>query len=361
MIWTNQLLDDCLGGHRLSYEEGLHLLKATGRDIFTICCAADELREEKVGDVVTYVRNQNIHITNICKNLCGFCAFGRRKSDPDAFFDDPDRIRQKVKLALSRDITEICLLSGVHPDYTMESYAEIIQTVHDEAPGIDIHTASPDEVAYIAGKSGISTREALGRLKDAGLGTLQGTAAEILVDSVRKVICPAKVDTATWVKIIKEAHSIGMRSTSTIMYGSSETPADRITHLDILRSIQDETGGFTELVPLSYLHQNTKLYEKGLAPAGATGREDLLMIAVSRLFLDNFDHIQVPWGKFGIKLTQIALASGGDDLGGTMFSDDVSVEAGGAEAGYLDPKTMERISTDIGRRLLQRTTKYNII
>ncbi|KUL02223.1 MAG: FO synthase subunit 2 [Methanomicrobiales archaeon 53_19] len=361
MIWTNQLLDDCLGGHRLSYEEGLHLLKATGRDIFTICCAADELREEKVGDVVTYVRNQNIHITNICKNLCGFCAFGRRKSDPDAFFDDPDRIRQKVKLALSRDITEICLLSGVHPDYTMESYAEIIQTVHDEAPGIDIHTASPDEVAYIAGKSGISTREALGRLKDAGLGTLQGTAAEILVDDVRKVICPAKVDTATWVKIIKEAHGIGMRSTSTIMYGSSETPADRITHLDILRSIQDETGGFTELVPLSYLHQNTKLYEKGLAPAGATGREDLLMIAVSRLYLDNFDHIQVPWGKFGIKLTQIALASGGDDLGGTMFSDDVSVEAGGSEAGYLDPKTMERISTDIGRRLLQRTTKYKII
>ncbi|MDO8841632.1 5-amino-6-(D-ribitylamino)uracil--L-tyrosine 4-hydroxyphenyl transferase CofH [Methanocalculus sp.] len=358
MIRTRQLLNDCLGGHRLTPEEGLHLIKATGREIFPICNAADELREERVGDTVTYVRNQNIHITNICKNLCGFCAFGRRKGDPDAFFDDPDRIRQKVKVALTRDITEICLLSGVHPDYTMDSYEEIIRVVHEEAPGIDIHTASPDEVAYIAGRSGVTTLDALERLRAAGLGTLQGTAAEILVDSVRKVICPAKVDTATWVRIIKEAHGIGMRSTSTIMYGSAETPADRITHLDILRSIQDETGGFTELVPLSYLHQNTKLYDKGLAPAGATGREDLLMIAVSRLFLDNFDHIQIPWGKFGIKLTQIALLSGGDDLGGTMFSDDVSVEAGGAEAGYLDPKVMDRISSDIGRRLIQRTTKY---
>jgi FO synthase subunit 2 len=358
MIRTRQLLNDCLAGHRLTPEEGLHLIQTTGRDIFSVCMAADELREERAGNIVTYVRNQNIHITNICKNLCGFCAFGRRRGDPDAFFDDPERIREKVKVALGRNITEICLLSGVHPDYTMESYEAIIRAVREEAPGIDIHTASPDEVAYIAERSGISTPDALERLRAAGLGTLQGTAAEILVDSVRKVICPAKVDTATWIRIIKEAHRMGMKSTATIMYGSAETPADRITHLDILRTIQDETGAFTELVPLSYLHQNTKLYEKGLAPAGATGREDLLMIAVSRLFLDNFDHIQVPWGKFGIKLTQIALLSGGDDLGGTMFSDDVSVEAGGAEAGYLDPKMMERISNDIGRSLVQRTTKY---
>ena len=361
MIQTTQLLDDCLGGHRLTPEEGLHLLNVTGREILEVSAAADELRQRKVGDQVTYVRNQNIHITNICKNLCGFCAFGKRKGDPDAFFDDPERIRQKVQLALSRDITEICLLSGVHPDYTIDSYEDIIRTVHETAPGIDIHTASPDEVDYIARKSGVSTKDVLERLRDAGLGTLQGTAAEILVDDVRKVICPAKVDTATWVRIIKEAHGMGIMSTSTIMYGSSETPRDRIIHLDILRSIQDETAGFTELVPLSYLHQNTSLYEKGLAPAGATGREDLLMIAVSRLFLDNVDHIQVPWGKFGIKLTQIALLAGGDDFGGTMFSDDVSVEAGGSEAGYLDPRVMDRISTDIGRRLVQRTTKYRRI
>ncbi len=359
MIHTRHLLNDCLGGHRLTPSEGLHLLRATGREIYQICHAADELREEKVGDIVTYVRNQNIHITNICKNLCGFCAFGRHKDDPDAFFDDAERIRQKVNIGRSRNITEICLLSGVHPDYTIETYSEIIRTVRDEAPGIDIHTASPDEIAYIAEKSGISTLEALMRLREAGLGTLQGTAAEILVDSVREVICPAKIDTANWIRIIKEAHRAGVSSTATIMYGSLETPADRITHLNILRSIQDETGGFTELVPLSYLYQNTSLYRNGFAPAGATGREDLLMIATARLFLDNFDHIQVPWGKFGIKLTQIALLSGGDDLGGTMFSDDVSVEAGGSEAGYLDPALMERISSDIGRRLVQRTTQYD--
>ncbi|MCP1661615.1 MAG: 7,8-didemethyl-8-hydroxy-5-deazariboflavin synthase subunit CofH [Methanocalculus sp. MSAO_Arc1] len=358
MIETKQLLDDCLGGHRLTPEEALHLLKTTGREIYPICHAADLLREEKVGNVVTYVRNQNIHITNVCKNLCGFCAFGKRKDDPDAFFDDPERIREKVRIACSRNITEICLLSGVHPDYTLDTYADIIRTVRDEAPMIDIHTASPDEVAFIAEKSGVPTTEALETLREAGLGTLQGTAAEILVDDVRKVICPAKVDTATWVRIIREAHQAGIRSTSTIMYGSAESPADRITHLQILREIQDETGGFTELVPLSYLHDNTELYRRGRAPAGATGREDLLMIAVSRLFLDNFDHIQVPWGKFGIKLTQIALLSGGDDLGGTMFSDDVSVEAGGSEAGYLDPVLMKHISEDIGRTLIQRTTKY---
>jgi 5-amino-6-(D-ribitylamino)uracil---L-tyrosine 4-hydroxyphenyl transferase len=352
------LLADVLAGHRLTEDEAVRLLKTRDRSIWAIATAADEVRERKVGNVVTFVRNQNIHVTNICKNLCGFCGFGRRATDPDAFCDGRDAIQEKARLAADRDVTEICLLSGVHPDYTLDSYIDLISCVREVAPGVDIHTASPDEIAWAAKRSGVSTKEAIDRLRDAGLGTLQGTAAEILVDDVRRVICPAKCDTATWIQIIKEAHRMGIRSTATIMYGSCERPEDRARHLGILREIQDETGGFTELVPLSYLYANTALYRQGLAPAGATGREDLLLFAVARLFLDNFDHIQISWGKVGVKTAQLGLLAGGDDLGGTMFCDDVSVDAGGEGADYLDPGEMRRIAEDIGRRFVQRTTTY---
>ncbi|HOB17300.1 MAG TPA: 5-amino-6-(D-ribitylamino)uracil--L-tyrosine 4-hydroxyphenyl transferase CofH [Candidatus Methanoculleus thermohydrogenotrophicum] len=357
----HDLLDDTLAGHRLTEEEATRLFKTRGRDIWDVVAAADELRRRKVGDTVTYVRNQNIHITNICKNLCRFCGFGRRADDPGAFCDDLATVREKVQQARGRNVTEICLLSGVHPDYTLDSYIDLISCVREVAPEVDIHTASPDEIAWAAERSGVSSMEALEQLREVGLGTLQGTAAEILVDSVRAVICPNKCDTATWVRIIKEAHSLGIRSTATIMYGHCESEADRAQHLGILREIQDETGGFTELVPLSYLHENTVLYQRGLAPAGATGREDLLLFAVARLFLDNFDHIQISWGKVGTKMAQLGLMAGGDDLGGTMFCDDVSLDAGGEDADYLDPGEMQRIAEDLGRTLRQRTTTYDLI
>lgn len=357
----HDLLDDTLAGHRLTEEEAVRLLKTRGRDVWDIAAAADEIREHRVGDVVTYVRNQNIHVTNICKNLCGFCGFGRRADDPGAFCDDIATVREKARAAVGRNVTEICILSGVHPDYTLDSYIDLISCVRDAAPGVDIHTASPDEIVWAAGQSGISTALAIEQLRDAGLGTLQGTAAEILVDSVRKVICPRKCDTATWIRVIREAHNLGIRSTATIMYGSYESAEDRVRHFGILREIQDDTGGFTELVPLSYLHENTALYRAGLAPAGATGREDILLIAVARLFLDNFDHIQVSWGKVGTKVAGMALLSGADDLGGTMFCDDVSVDAGGEGADYLDPSEMQRIAEDLGRVLRQRTTTYGMV
>ncbi len=357
----HDLLDDTLAGHRLTEEEAVRLLKTRGRDVWDITAAADEIREDRVGDTVTYVRNQNIHVTNICKNLCGFCGFGRRADDPGAFCDDLDAVREKARAAVERNVTEICLLSGVHPDYTLDSYIDLISCVQEAAPGVDIHTASPDEIVWAAGQSGASTTAALERLRDAGLGTLQGTAAEILVDSVRRVICPRKCDTATWVRVIREAHDLGIRSTATIMYGSCESVEDRARHFSVLRDIQDDTGGFTELVPLSYLHENTALYRAGLAPAGATGREDILLIAVARLFLDNFDHIQVSWGKVGTKMAGMALLSGADDLGGTMFCDDVSIDAGGEGADYLDPGEMQRIAEDIGRVLRQRTTVYGMV
>ncbi len=355
------LISDLEAGHRLTEDEALALLSERGRGAFEIMAAADRVREQKAGDIVTYVRNQNIHVTNICKNLCGFCGFGRNAADPSAYCDDKETVESKARLALFRKVTEICLLSGIHPDFSAESYVELLSWVKDAAPGIHLHAFSPEEVAHAAERSGTSTRDVLERLVAAGLGSLQGTAAEILVDDVREVICPNKIDTQTWVRIIREAHGLGIPTTATIMYGSCEQVKDRVRHLGIVREIQDETNGFTEFVPLSYLHAGTSLYHSSIAGPGATGREDLLLIAVSRLFLDNFRNIQVSWGKLGLKLAQIGLVSGANDLAGTMFSDAISTDAGARDADYLDPTVMERVAADLGRPLRQRTTDYRIV
>jgi 5-amino-6-(D-ribitylamino)uracil---L-tyrosine 4-hydroxyphenyl transferase len=355
------LLSDVIGGHRLTEVEATRLLELRGRNVFEIVSAADEVRERKAGNIVTYVKNQNLHVTNICKNLCGFCSFGRSADDDGAYCNDKLAIQAKVRLALKRGVTEICPLSGVHPEFTIDTYCDLISWVHEVGPHIHLHAFSPDEVSHAASRSNFSSVEVLERLKAAGLGSLQGTAAEILVDSVRKVICPRKLGTAEWVRIIKEAHALGIFSTATIMYGSCETAKDQSEHLGILRTIQDETNGFTEFVPLTYIHTNTSLYKEGIARAGATGREDLLMTAVSRLFLDNFNNIQVPWGKLGLKMSQMSLLGGGNDLAGTMFSDDVSVNAGAIDADYLDPVVMEHMVSDLGRILQERTTLYKLI
>jgi len=361
MTEIRALLSDVMEGHRLNEQEAEQLLKATGRDVWRITSAADEMRERRVGDTVTYVRNQNLHVTNICKNLCGFCGFGRKATDEGAYCHDKAAIQEQARLAKERGVTEICFLSGVHPGFTLDTYCEMMDWVHEAFPGVHIHAFSPDEVAHAAKKGKMLTTDVLTRLKQEGLGTIQGTAAEILVDSVRNVICPRKVPTAEWIRIIKEAHRAGMRSTATIMYGSYETPRDQAEHLRLLREVQDETHGFTELVTLPFVHTNTPLWQQGLARAGPTGREDLLMIAVSRLFLDNFANVQVAWGKVGLKMTQLALLSGANDLAGTMFTDDVTGDAGGAASDYLDPKDMERIVSDLGRTLRQRTTLYELV
>jgi FO synthase subunit 2 len=355
------LLSDVLGGHRLTTGEAVTLLKTQGRDVMRIASAADEMRDRRAGNIVTYVRNQNLHVTNICKNLCGFCGFGRKATDDGAYCHDREGIQVQARLAYKRNVTEICLLSGVHPAFTLDTFTDLIHWIHEAAPGVHIHAFSPDEVAHAAKINKMPTTEVLSRLRDEGLGTIQGTAAEILVDSVREIICPRKVSTAEWVRIVREAHLAGLRSTATIMYGSYEAPADQAEHLGLLREIQDETHGFTELVTLPFVHTNTPLFRQGIARAGPTGREDILMIAVSRLFLDNFDNIQVAWGKVGLKMTQLALLSGANDLAGTMFTDDVTGSAGASGSDYLDPADMERIVADLGRVLKQRTTLYTLV
>ncbi len=361
MTTVPALLSDVLAGSRLTPADAEFLLSTKGRDVWRITAAADEMREHRAGNVVTYVRNQNLHVTNICKNLCGFCGFGRHATDEGAFCHTKEGIQVQARLAYERKVTEICLLSGVHPGFTLDTYIDILHWIHEVAPGVHIHAFSPDEVDHAARTARVPTTDVILRLKEEGLGTIQGTAAEILVDSVRQVICPRKVSTADWVRIIREAHKAGLRSTATIMYGSYETSRDQAEHLGILRNIQDETHGFTELVTLPYVHINTPLFQQGIARPGPTGREDLLMIAVSRLFLDNFTNIQLAWGKIGLKMTQLALLCGGNDLAGTMFTDEVSGDAGAAGSDYLDPEDMERIVSDIGRKLRQRTTLYQLV
>ncbi|MDO5846001.1 MAG: 5-amino-6-(D-ribitylamino)uracil--L-tyrosine 4-hydroxyphenyl transferase CofH [Methanocorpusculum sp.] len=359
---TATIVSDVLGGARMSEAEAAFLFGLKDRSIWRVAEAADEMRERKAGKVVTYVRNMNIHLTNICKNCCGLCAFGRKPTDPDAFCFSDEEFRERSRDALLKNVTEVCYLAGIHPGFTLERYERIVRMFHEEIPGVHVHGCSPDEILFAAGRSGVSTKEALVRLKAAGLGSVQGTAAEILVDSVRDVICSKKLSSAEWVRVMREAAEVGFRATSTIMYGSVESAADRARHLGILRELQDETRVFTELVPLSFLHKNTPLERAGVVSHGASGRDDVLMTAVSRLFLDNVDNIQVPWSKIGQKRTQVCLCAGGNDVGGTMFADSLSRTAGaGEEADYFSPEDMAFVCEDIGRVLRQRDTLYRLV
>jgi len=336
------ILKRAVDGHRLTEEEARILFSVKERKVWDVAIAADQVRQQKAGDIVTYVKNQNINVTNMCVNACGFCGYSKKPGDEGTYYYTKEEVQEKVKLAKGRDVTEICTVSGLHPDFDAESYADIYHWIHEIFPEVHIHASNPMEVAYAAKKSGITTQE-------------------VLVDEVRSTICPQKIRTDEWARIIKEAHRMGIPSTATIMYGHCESDEDKVRHLGILRSIQDETRGFTEFVPLSFIHMNTPIYKKGIARAGATGREDLLMVAVARLFLDNFRNIQVSWVKEGVKMAQVSLIAGANDLGGTMFEESISKGAGAVNTDYLDPAEMRRIAEDAGRTLRQRTTLYALI
>jgi FO synthase subunit 2 len=355
------LLDDVKNGHRLSNDEAAELFRTQNRNIWEIATAADETREQRVGNDVTYVRNQNINVTNLCVNACGFCGFSKKTGDEGIYFHDRSEIQKKAALAKKREVTEICTVSGLHPDFNAQSYCDVYRWICEAAPGVHLHAGNPMEVAYAARKSRLSTEEVLILMKEAGLNSMCGTAAEILVNTIRKKICPQKVTTEEWERIIREAHNLDIPTTATIMYGHCESVEDQVQHLSILRQIQDETHGFTEFVPLSFIHMNTPIFRQKLARAGATGREDLLMVAIARLYLDNFRNIQVSWVKEGIKMAQLSLVAGANDLGGTMFEESISKGAGATNTDYLDPDEMQRVAGDIGRTLRRRTTLYELV
>jgi FO synthase len=339
------------------------LFCARGADVERVCAAADRLRAEVSGDAIGYVVNRNINYTNICTFACGFCAFSKGKTDEDLrgtpYDLDHGEIARRVKEAVARGASEVCLQGGIHPSYTGQTYIDILRTVKRAEPGVHVHAFSPLEISHGATTLGLSIRTFLGMLKAEGLGSLPGTAAEILHDDVRDIICPDKLNTAEWLDVIRTAHEVGLRTTATIMFGHVERVEHWSAHLIAIRDLQARTGGFTEFVPLPFVHMEAPIARRGKTRRGPTFREARLMYAIARLVLHPLiGNIQVSWTKLGPHGAAIGLKGGANDLGGTLMNESISRAAGSAHGQEFSPAQMEAMIEAIGRRATPRTTLY---
>jgi FO synthase len=357
------ILARAAAGESLSEAEIARLFQARGPEFFEICAAADALRRKVNGDTVTYVVNRNINYTNICYFKCQFCAFSKGKLSENlrgAPYDlGIDEVVRRAEEAWARGGTEVCMQGGIHPEYTGETYLKLASAVKAAIPGMHVHAFSPLEVWQGAQTLGVSLREFLVRLKDAGLGTLPGTAAEVLDDDVRKTLCPDKLNTAQWLEVMETAHEVGFQTTSTIMYGHIDGAQNWARHLVRLRDLQMKTGGFTEFVPLPFVHMEAPIYLKGNARKGPTFREAVLMHAVARLALHPYiTNIQVSWVKMGEEGVRACLQAGCNDLGGTLMNESITRAAGTEHGQELPPAKMEEIIRSIGRVPQQRSTTY---
>lgn len=358
---VNEILKKAMD-YEISSREAEILMKTQGREFQALILAADFLREKIVGDKITFIQNWNINFTNICSSSCGFCAFKKNKNDEDAYFLEIDEIVRRAKNAYDDGAVEVCIQGGLHKDIDAYFYEDILLRVKEKVPDIHIHAFSPMEVFYGASKAEITVKENLRMLKKAGLGSMPGTAAEILNDDVRKIICPEKLSTLEWIDVVETAHNVGVPTTCTMMYGHVENLSHRVEHLEILRDIQKKTGGFTEFVPLSFMHKNAPIFKQGISSAGTTGAEDLKVYAVSRLmFRDLIKNIQVSWVKLGFKFAQICLMAGTNDLGGTLGDENISRSAGSAHGVYTPPGELKKVIKDIGRVPALRNTLYGEI
>jgi FO synthase len=347
----------------LSPEEIADLLAARGGAADEVVRAADEIRRKVKGEDVTYVVNRNINYTNICTFSCGFCAFSKSSSrlgGRDRPYDLPlAEIKSRIAEAWSRGATEVCLQGGIHPRYDGATYLAILRAVKDAQPGIHVHAFSPLEIAHGAETLGMPAERFLRMLKDAGLGSLPGTAAEILDDEIRQIICPDKLATRAWLDVVGAAHAIGLPTTATIMFGHVERPIHSARHLSLIREQQLRTGGFTELVPLPFVHMAAPLYVKGLARRGPTWREAVLMHAVARIALQGaIGSIQASWVKLGLRGAAACLEAGANDLGGVLMNESISRAAGASHGQELDLGALGRVADALGRPLRQRTTLY---
>ncbi len=350
-------------GHELDEDDVTELFGARGRDLAAVLDAADRLRREVCGDAVTYVVTRNVNYTNVCYFRCGFCAFSKGKLAANLrgrpYLVPLDEIVRRAREAWNRGAVELCLQGGIHPAFTGETYADICRAVKEELPDLHLHAFSALEIWQGAATLGLSLADYLARLRDLGLASLPGTAAEILDDGVRRLLCPDKVTTAQWLEVHGTAHRLGLHSTTTIMYGSVEGPRSWARHLLELREQQKRTGGFTEFVPLPFVHMEAPIYLKGLARPGPTFREAILMHAVGRLVLHPWiTNVQASWVKLGVEGAQAALRSGANDLGGTLMNESISRAAGAAHGQEMPPERMEGAIREIGRTPRQRTTLY---
>ena len=360
-----RILDRALDGEDITVDEATTLFGAQGPSLNAVIMTADELRRRSVGDVVTYVINRNINFTNVCIKHCGFCAFSRDHRTEEGYFLPMHEVIRRAREAWDLGAREICVQAGLPPKMDGNYYIDLTKAIKREMPEMHIHGFSPEEVLYGSIRARCSIEEYLLALKEAGVGSLPGTSAEILDQDVRDKIAPGRITKDQWVDVITTAHRAGIRTTSTIMYGHIETMRQRAAHIVLLRDIQRETGGFTEFVPLSFVHSEAPMYEKhlidGIAP-GATGAEVMKMYAVSRIVLNNWiPNLQASWVKEGPKLAQMALNAGCNDFMGTLINESISTSAGAIYGQRMAPREMRALIRDIGRIPAERNTLYGIV
>src|ERR687892_1163318 len=359
------ILTRVLDGAEVSVADADVLALTTGRELQALTLVADELRRRHVGDVVTYVVNRNINFTNVCIKHCGFCAFSRDHREEEGYLLPVEEVVRRAREAWDLGAREVCIQAGLPPKLDGRFYIDLTRALKAALPELHLHAFSPEEVLYGTVRSGMPIKEYLAELKAAGLGTLPGTSAEILDQAIRDRIARGRITVDQWVEVITTAHALGIRTTSTIMYGHVETPAHWVAHMALLRAIQKDTGGFTEFVPLSLIHSEAPMYAKNLVDGvrpGATGVEIVRMHALARLILGPvLRNIQASWVKEGPKLAQLLLDAGANDLGGTLINESISTSAGASYGQLVPPSELRRLIRDAGRVPAQRDTLYKTL
>ncbi len=357
---TILILDEIISKSSADIEYVYSLLKKRGEKLFYLIKKADEVRFRLVGDKVSFVVNYNINFTNYCIGSCRFCSFKSSKNSLiKGYRMSPEQFKETVKDAIEKGVSEICIQGGLDPTITYEYYLELIKIVRSISSIVHIHAFSPSEVAYMSHISGENVEEIFKELKSKGLNSFPGTAAEILDDQVRKIICPEKITTQEWIDIVVTGHNLGIHSSSTMMYGHIESLQDEAKHFVILKNIQEETGMFTEFVPLPFVHHNTLLYSDYGAQAGSTGLHDLAIFSTARVYFNSsIPNIQVSWPKLGLKFAQFSLYAGVNDLGGTLYKENISKSAGAKYGEFTSVDDFIRLIKDARRIPVQRSTIY---
>ena len=362
---VTEILNNALSEKEISAKEGLTLYKTKGIDFHLVGLVADELRKRRVGNTVSYVVNRNINFTNVCIKQCGFCAFSRDFREEEGYFLPIEEIVRRAKEAHSLGATEVCIQAGLPPDMEGDVYENICREIKKEIPDIHIHGFSPEEILYGATRSNVSIEEFLKRMKEAGVNTLPGTSAEILDQKLRDKISPGRITVNQWEEVIKTAHKMGINTTSTMMFGHLETLEERVNHMVKLREIQKETVGFTEFVPLNFIHTEAPMYKHQLHEGikeGGSGNDVLLTHAIARIMFNNsIDNIQMSWVKEGQKMSQLLLMWGANDFGGTLINESISTSAGSEYGQLLRPKEIRRMIREIGRIPAERNTHYKML
>ena len=347
------ILQKVKDGERLRYDDGVRLFKSN--DILRIGHLANIVRERKNGNRAYYIINRHINYSNICKNRCRFCAFSRDKGESGSYAMEMEEILDKAIIAAEEGATEIHIVGGLHPELPFDFYVKMLSEIHERCPGLHIQAFTAVEIEHLSHIARLSVRQTLKELKEAGLGSLPGGGAEVFSPYIREQLCPEKLSGDGWLQVMREAHNLGLRSNATMLYGHIETPEDITNHLIKLRELQDETGGFMSFIPLAFHPKNTELSNR----SGTTAMLDLKVISISRLMLDNFNHIKAFWIMLGIKLSQVSLNFGVDDIDGTVREEKITHAAGAETPESLTVQEIIKLIEEAGREPVERDTLYN--